>query len=149
MPLRGFLHPLRIGADENPVAPLHLLELLDFPFEQVEVVMEGQENLLLDPAAPSNAERIQVLVAITEDDVSSTVTRGENNGRTLHHVAVARTVQVVNVLSERPSTEEKQVPIRREWGPNLKAVVWLQGMKSREVYGSASALIRSNPSPLH
>ncbi len=100
------------------------------------------------PAAPSNAEKIQVLVAITEDDLSSTVTRGENHGRTLHHVAVARTVQVVNVLSERPSTEEKLVPIRKEWGPRLKAVVWLQGMKSREVYGSASALIGSHPSAL-
>lgn len=110
----------------------------------------GNAQLTIDrPAAPSNAEKIQVLVAITEDDLSSTVTRGENNGRTLHHVAVARTVQVVNVLSDRPTTEEKLVTIRKEWGPNLKAVVWLQGMKSREVYGSASALIRSNSSVLH
>lgn len=93
------------------------------------------------PAAPSRAEKIQVIAAITEDGLSSIVTRGENNGRTLHHVAVARTLQVLNVLSERSSTEDKVIPIRSEWGPNLKAVVWLQGVKSRQVYGSAIATI--------
>jgi hypothetical protein len=105
-------------------------------------VTTGNAQLTIDrPAAPSHAEKIQVLAAITEDDLSSTVTRGENHGRTLHHVAVARTIHVLSALSERPSTEEKVVPIRKEWGANLNAVVWLQGMRSREVYGSATIRI--------
>ena len=102
----------------------------------------GKAELTIDcPAAPSNTEKIQVMAAITEDGLSSVVTRGENHGRTLHHVAVARTVQGLDVLSSRPSTETKQVPIGKEWGKALKAVVWLQGTKSRQVYGAAIASI--------
>jgi hypothetical protein len=93
------------------------------------------------PAAPPNTEKIQVMAAITEDGLSSVVTRGENHGRTLHHVAVARTVQSLDVLSPRPSTGTKQVSIDERWGKDLKAVVWLQGTKSRQVYGAAIAAI--------
>jgi hypothetical protein len=102
----------------------------------------GKVQLTIDrPASSSNAEKIQVIAAITEDGLSSVVTRGENDGRTLHHVAVARTLQVLDSLSAQASTREKVVPISKDWGPNLKAVVWLQGAKSREVYGAAVATI--------
>jgi hypothetical protein len=102
----------------------------------------GKAELTIDrPAAPSNAEKIQVIVAITEDGLSSIVTGGENHGRTLHHVAVARILQALDFLSARPSTDDKLLPIGKGWGPNLKAVVWLQGAKSREVYGAAVATI--------
>jgi len=105
-------------------------------------VTGGKAQLTIDrPASPSSAERIQVIAAITEDGLSSVVTRGENQGRTLHHVAVARALQVLDPLSARPSTQEKLLPLGKEWGSNLKAVVWLQGAKSREVYGTAIATI--------
>jgi hypothetical protein len=94
------------------------------------------------PATPPNTERIQVVAAITEDGLSSIVTRGENTGRTLHHVAVARAVRGFDSLTAKPSVVETQLPIGKTWGPNgLKAVVWLQGAKSRQVYGAAIALI--------
>ena len=102
----------------------------------------GKAQLTIDcPAAPPNAEKIQIMAAITEDGLSTVVTRGENHGRTLHHVAVARTVRSLDILSSRPSTETKQVPIDTRWGKDLKAVVWLQGTKSRQVYGAAIAAI--------
>jgi hypothetical protein len=94
------------------------------------------------PAAPAHGEKIQVIAAITEDGLSSVVTRGENNGRTLHHVAVARTVLGLDALSTKVSVLEKQLPLGKGWGQaGLKAVVWLQGAKSRQVYGAASAPI--------
>ena len=94
------------------------------------------------PAAPANAEKIQVIAAITEDGLSSVVTRGENDGRTLHHVAVARTLQGLDSLGATSSVVEKQLPLGKGWGPvGLKAVVWLQGVKSRQVYGAAAAPI--------
>ena len=94
------------------------------------------------PPAPSTAEKIHVLAAITEDGLSSVVTRGENNGRTLHHVAVARVVQEVNVLSATRASLEKQLPLGKGWGrTGLRAAVWLQGAKSRHVYGAAAAAL--------
>jgi len=94
------------------------------------------------PAAPAAAEKIQGIVAITEDGLSSVVTRGENNGRTLHHVAVARVVQGLDSLSAANSVIEKELAMAKGWNPSgLKAVVWLQGAKSRQVYGAATAPI--------
>jgi hypothetical protein len=94
------------------------------------------------PAAPATAEKIQLLVAITQDGLSSVVTRGENTGRTLHHVAVARTVQDFDSLSTKSSVIEKQLSLAKGWGQSgLKALVWLQGTRSREVFGAAVAAV--------
>jgi hypothetical protein len=94
------------------------------------------------PAAPANAEKIQVLAAITQDGLSTVVKRGENNGRTLHHVAVARKVQALGSLTPDAGLVETQLQIGRSWGPVvLNAVAWLQGIKSRQVYGAAIAQI--------
>ncbi len=92
------------------------------------------------PAAPPNAEKIQVMAAITQDGLVSSVNRGENRGRTLHHVAVARTLQVLQVLGRAPASVERQLPIGSGWGQDgLKAAIWLQGEKSRVVYAAAVA----------
>ncbi len=94
------------------------------------------------PASPTIAEKIQIVAAITEDGLSSVVTRGENNGRTLHHVAVARAVQVFDSLTARSAVVEKQLNLGKDWNPGaLTAIVWLQGVKSREVYGTGVGAI--------
>jgi hypothetical protein len=98
-------------------------------------------TIQLPPAFPT-AEKIQILAAITEDGLSSVVTRGENNGRTLHHVAVARSVQALDSLGGKSSVLEKELSVGKAWNPGaLKVVVWLQGTKSREVYGAGSAAL--------
>lgn len=90
------------------------------------------------PSAPAGAEKIQVIVAITQDGLSSVVTRGENNGRTLHHVAAARTIQALDSVKASASVVDKELALGKAWGmTGLKAVVWLQGAKSRQVYGAA------------
>jgi hypothetical protein len=106
-------------------------------------VVSDQMRLTIGvPAAPATAEKIHVIVAITQDGLSSVVTRGENTGRTLHHAAVARVVQGLDSLGAASSVIEKQLPLGKSWGlVGLKAVVWLQGAKSRQVYGAATAPI--------
>jgi hypothetical protein len=103
----------------------------------------GKLRVAIDlPAAPSNDEKIQVVAAITEDGLSTNVKRGENSGRTLHHVAVARHLQRLDVLTQDPAVVEVQLPIAKTWARGaLKAVVWLQGTKSRRVYAAALAPI--------
>jgi hypothetical protein len=94
------------------------------------------------PAAPPNAEKIQVLAAITQDGLTTIVKRGENSGRTLRHVAVARKVQAFGSLTADGGVVETQLQIARDWGTSgLKAVAWLQGIKSRQVFGAAVAEI--------
>ena len=90
------------------------------------------------PAAPSAAEKIQILTAITQDDLTTAVKRGENGGRTLHHVAVARRLQAIGFLARQPGVVERELKVDRKWGAGaLKAVAWLQGVASRHVYGAA------------
>ena len=122
------------GEIESAAARPHL------PVQVTARLVADQVQLTIQaPAAPSNAEKIQIVAAITEDGLSSVVTRGENNGRTLHHVAVARSVQPFDSLSAKSSMLEKRLSLGQDWKRGaLKAVVWLQGTKSRVVYGATS-----------
>ena len=95
------------------------------------------------PAAPANAEQIQVLAAITQDGLSTVVKAGENGGRTMRHVAVARKLERIDVLRRQARVIDKTMSVSSRWGAEgLNAVVWLQGSKSRQVYGAASRPIR-------
>lgn len=98
-------------------------------------------RLTLDlPAAPATGEPLYVVAAITEDDLTTVVTHGENQGRTLHHVAVTRTLRRVAALAPQPSTVRVDLAMKRSWAPAaLKAVAWLEGGTSRGVYGAATA----------
>ena len=98
-------------------------------------------RLSLDlPAAPADAEPIDVLVALTEDDLSSVVRRGENGGRTLSHVAVVRKLEALGSLERETFVADGQMSLDRTWKPGkMRAVGWLQGRRTRHVYGTASS----------
>ena len=94
------------------------------------------------PAAPKDAEKIDVVAALTEDDLTSSVRRGENSGRTLQHAAVVRLLQTLGELGPDAEVAEGQLALDRAWkADRMRAVVWLQGVKTRHVYGVASANI--------
>ena len=91
------------------------------------------------PAAPREGEPIDVFAALTEKDLTSVVRRGENGGRTLKHAAVVRKIQALGSLEPQAFVAEGQLKIERNWtATNLRAVVWLQGRKTRQVYGAAA-----------
>ncbi|HEY7501601.1 MAG TPA: DUF1223 domain-containing protein [Vicinamibacterales bacterium] len=90
------------------------------------------------PAAPAETEPIEALVALTEDDLASIVKRGENVGRTLTHVAVVRSLEALGALEREAFVANGQVALNRGWNAaNMRAVAWLQGKKTKHVYGTA------------
>lgn len=92
------------------------------------------------PAAPAGAEPIDVLVALTEDDLTTVVRRGENGGRTLSHVAVVRTLQSLGSLERETFVADGQLKLEPAWKVgSMRAVAWLQGRRTRHVYGTAAA----------
>ncbi len=102
----------------------------------------GTVRIAVDaPAAPASAgEAIAVVVAIVEDGLRSNVTRGENSGRTLAHVAVVRRLESIGALDRDTFSGEGQWPLASAWQqPNLRLVAFLQGVKTRRVYGSTQA----------
>ena len=78
-------------------------------------------------------EKLRTLVLLTEDGLSSVVTRGENGGRTLHHdVVVRRVSSTVEITGVQPSW-------RRD---RLRVVALVQGEKSQRIVGAAAATIQ-------
>ena len=78
-------------------------------------------------------EKLRTVLFVTEDDVTSTVTRGENGGRTLHHDAVVR----------RVSSTEQIAGISPRWRRDrLHVVAVVQGERSQRIVGAATASVR-------
>jgi len=88
-----------------------------------------------------------VMLAITESGLRSNVTRGENAGRVLNHVAVVRRLSTIGTIHSQKDlafTAEPVVQIGKTWKrENLKAVAFVQERASRRVLG-ASALPLAN-----
>lgn len=92
------------------------------------------------PAAPAGDDTVDVFVALTEDDLSSEVKRGENVGRTLSHVAVVRALQTLGTLEKDAFVADGRLALEPGWNPRkMRAVVWLQGRGANQVYGAATA----------
>ena len=92
------------------------------------------------PPAPSDEGPVDVYIALTEDDLSSAVKRGENVGRTLSHVAVVRKLQKLGTLDKEAFVADGRLPIEAGWkAAKMRAVVWLQNRSSNHIYGAASA----------
>ena len=84
---------------------------------------------------------VQVVLAITESGLSSDVRRGENAGRKLGHVGVARRMTAVGSWPEggRVFAAEARVVPGQGWRrENLRAVVFAQETKSRRVLAVGS-----------
>ena len=74
----------------------------------------------------------RVYVALAEDHVQSQVTRGENAGRNLHHVAVVRALLVAGKTDERGNfVNHLSVPLNNAHSETQRAVVFLQDSASR------------------
>ncbi len=88
----------------------------------------------------SAGDTVEVLLAITESDLSTSVARGENAGRKLSHVGVTRKLNVLGVVAPgKTFTAEPEVMVDGGWRrENLRAVVFLQERSSKRVLGAAA-----------
>lgn len=89
----------------------------------------------------SDGDTAEVLLAVTEDKLSSDVERGENEGSTLTHSGVVRRLTKIGDLGAGDATfaGEPVVALEKGWRrENLRAVVFLQEHTSKRVVGAAS-----------
>ncbi len=91
--------------------------------------------------AEAAKESVDAVLAVTEDDLTNVVKRGENSGRTLHHDAVVRALLPMgSIHADRDLTE--RATLKPEWRQDrLHAVVFLQGSKSQRIWGVATAQV--------
>ena len=79
----------------------------------------------------------KVLLAVTEDGLSTQVAKGENGGRTLHHAAVVRTLQGIGGCADGKFESTADVPVAAGWNRSqLKAHCAGAGAEDDEDRGS-------------
>lgn len=89
----------------------------------------------------ADGETADVLLAVTEDRLSSDVGRGENAGRKLSHTGVVRRLMKIGNVNttSQPFTGEPMIALDKAWRhENLRAAVFLQEHTSKHIVGAAS-----------
>ena len=79
-------------------------------------------------------------LALANDPAQSQVTRGENSGRTLRHVAVVRSLIRVGTLPAHGAfAKELTLPLKNENSQSWRVVAFLQDSGSSQILGAAEA----------
>jgi len=85
-----------------------------------------------------------VVVAVTEGNLTTDIRRGENRGRTLKHSAVVRSLTTVGALKPQEHTfsTTASVPWAPNWkSANVRVISFLQERQSRRIVGAGSVTI--------
>jgi hypothetical protein len=111
---------------------------------QVQIALAGADQLTIQvkgAAGPSSGNSL-VMLAITEDNLSTQVGAGENGGRTLHHAAVVRELRELGKLHEGSFEGTTQLKLQKEWKlQDLRAVVFVQNGPSGKIEGASSVAL--------
>ena len=88
----------------------------------------------------------EVWLAVVEDGLQSSVTRGENAGHVLYHAAVLRSLHKLGVAEAKGGaasfTGNERVKFKSKWNrKNLRVVAFVQEEKSRAILGAASTKV--------
>jgi len=112
---------------------------------QVKIASADADQLKIQakgPAAPSGSGNALVMLAITEDNLTTQVGSGENGGRTLHHAAVVRELRELGKLHEGSFEGTAQIKLEKEWKlQDLRAIVFVQNGPSGKIEGASSVAL--------
>ena len=104
---------------------------------EVSLRLASPEKLQVTVNDPASA-RLQLLLAITEDDLTTNVHGGENGGRTLNHNAVVRDLHPLGNTADGKFDKTISLPEKTDWKKgNLRAIVFAQDPKSGTILGAA------------
>lgn len=94
---------------------------------------------------PNDFDSAIVLLAIAEDNLTSNVARGENGGQKLSHVAVARSLTNVGVVTggQQNYSVAPTIKLGKSWKKDdLNAIAFVQDLKSKRVFAIAKTSLR-------
>jgi hypothetical protein len=111
---------------------------------QIKIALAGADQLKIQAKGPatSSTGNALVMLAITEDNLSTQVGSGENGGRTLHHAAVVRELRQVGSLQSGAIETTVPLKLEKDWKRNdLRAVVFVQQGPSGKIEGATSVAL--------
>ena len=103
----------------------------------VEISKAGDKIKVKISDIPAHDESY-VWLAIAEDDLKTNVKRGENAGKNLVHVSVAREMKLLGTLAAVDKSFENETALLfdSKWKKeNLKFIVFVQGKDSKKIFG--------------
>jgi hypothetical protein len=113
---------------------------------QAEIRIVPSENSLAVQATTVSGTSGDVLLAITEDNLSTKVGAGENNGRELRHAAVVRELRRLGKIDSGAFNATVPLKLPTEWKrDDLRAVVFVQQGEAGKVLGAASVPLLAAP----
>ena len=103
----------------------------------IEASFTAPDKLTLKVASAGNGAA--VMLAITEDNLSTRVGAGENNGRELRHAAVVRELRRLGVIQNGNFAATVPLVLEKEWKrSDLRAVIFVQQGVAGPVLDTAS-----------
>lgn len=111
------------------------------PRALVSAALRDTGSLFVRVTVPPGAHDVDVLLAITEDGLTTDVLRGENAGRRLAHSAVVRSLVSIGTIRPKgnaPFETPVKLNLAPEWDRSaLHAVVFVQERDSLRILGAA------------
>ncbi|MBZ5505908.1 MAG: DUF1223 domain-containing protein [Acidobacteriia bacterium] len=113
---------------------------------EVKISVADADQLIVQVKAPASANDANVMLAITEDNLTTKVGSGENGGRTLHHTAVVRELRQIARLHDGGFEANVPFKVEKEWKrEDLRATVFVQQGPSGKIQGAASVALMVHP----
>jgi hypothetical protein len=109
---------------------------------KISSAVADQLGVQVKAATASSSGDALVMLAITEDNLSTQVGAGENGGHTLHHTAVVRELRQVGQLRDGSLETTVALKLPKEWKrDDLRAVVFVQNSSSGKIEGASSVAL--------
>jgi hypothetical protein len=92
---------------------------------------------------PPETQEADILLAITETELETSVQAGENGGRRLRHTGVVRSLMNLGHLDARRAatsySADAKLKLRPDWRrENLRLVLFVQDRSSHKIVGAAT-----------
>lgn len=113
------------------------------PAAQVQISPAAGDKVLLKVSGSRPAD---VMLALTEDNLVTKVSGGENDGRVLHHSAVVRELRRLGQVQNGTFSATVPLAIQQGWKrEDMRAVLFVQDAASGKILGAASLPFSSLP----
>jgi hypothetical protein len=113
---------------------------------EVKISVGSADQLTVHVESPVSTGDANVMLAITEDNLTTKVGSGENGGRTLHHAAVVRELRLLGRLHDGSFEANVPIKVEKEWKrEDMRAAVFVQQGSNGKIQGAASVALLVQP----
>jgi len=127
-----------VGSDREGLLEI-IAEAAKKPKARVVLSRDGDTLRIAISELPAPAVEADVLLVMTEEGLSTAVTRGENKGLTMAHAPIARSMEAIGVISANEPVFTATRPVAS--AAKKRAVVMVQARGTKAILGAGAVLL--------